>query len=265
MDQLYPPSLDNDYDPRYSSNLNLEIVHSAEGDATPQKITHNGVAPFEGAAWSPDSQSIAFSDRDQNGVPQIYLISIATGKITLLTEFRNNHKELRISKVQFSPDGQSVAFIVQDPDQLMGVIHLSNRQLTMILGKGSDYHSYDSTFWWSGDSRQILLAVAGNEKNADGTWKEQLIAWYDAANGKQIKTFPTKGDTTYFVEFVFPIADTDRVGFLAYKKGDDWGSYYWLYDASAAEPEKIDLPFPGASPYQFVIPRGEIDLSKCSN
>ena len=68
--------------------------------------------------WSPNGQLLAFlSDRLDSGQRQVYLLSRAGGEALPLTNIDGDIPSPRgLNSLQWSPDGQSLAFLMQDPD-----------------------------------------------------------------------------------------------------------------------------------------------------
>ncbi len=257
------PSGDNGFDERDSSNLYLELMQVNDQNGLPNNLTPRGGSGYQGAGWSPDSRYLAFSDRDENGIVQIQILDLQSQLTTQLTHFGEEFRDQNIRQIQFSPNGNWIAFISWREQGLgkIGLIDLEDYTLKWMQLPGSLYGPSMSTFWWQRDSRQILLLLDGEDRQ--GQYSNTLIAWYDVRTGELVQSFPKKGQGGYHIEKIFPLKDIDRVGFLAYQESDNSGAKYWMFDRKDGTLVRIDLPFLDASPVYFVIASRDISLDTC--
>ncbi len=102
----------DDIEPYRFKFENLETM-SVDGTQGPYKLSQNGGAWR--AAWSPDSQHIAYSDYDEQGIHQLFIISTDGGNRKQITAFTG--RQVEIMKILWSPTGDKIALHVdQDGD-----------------------------------------------------------------------------------------------------------------------------------------------------
>jgi dipeptidyl aminopeptidase/acylaminoacyl peptidase len=97
------------------SRSNIWIVAADGGD--PRQLT-DGPRTDSLPRWSPDGKWLAFlTDRHKDGQRQVALLDIETGEITDLTDVEGVVPSPRgLNSLQWSPDGQALAFLMEDPD-----------------------------------------------------------------------------------------------------------------------------------------------------
>ena len=84
-----------------TSGLELRIIDTGgEGD----RLVMSGVVPDARATWSPDGTRMAIAD-DRDGPTDIYVIELATGQVTNLTNSPADEGD-----PAWSPDGESIAY-----------------------------------------------------------------------------------------------------------------------------------------------------------
>jgi hypothetical protein len=97
----------SDFEPYRFEYENLEAI-SVDGLQGPYRLSQNGGAWR--AAWSPDSQRIAYSDYDDKGVHQLFLINKYGTNRKQITYFYDPTDE--ILKIIWSPQGDKIALLV---------------------------------------------------------------------------------------------------------------------------------------------------------
>jgi len=116
MQRLAPPALSPDgnlaallvTEPAYTpaeTRADLWLI-DVSGAATPRRLSQSN-APESAPTFSPDGLRIAFSaQRSGDKTPQIYLLDLAGGEASRITNLSTGARNPR-----FSPDGQSIAFV----------------------------------------------------------------------------------------------------------------------------------------------------------
>ncbi len=209
--------------------------------------------------WSPDSQSIATSDRDGN----ILITNVNTGSTTTLSS------PGRISQITWNPDGRQLA--VAKPDTGIEIWDVTTEQLLETL----TYEGHPYTVAWSPDGTQLIYGGWASEGDAEAVIavpasSPRSITRFilvDADAEEDIRPLEdgdtiTEGTITIRVEteppivgsVVFRLDDEPRFKVeneAAYAlKGDDNGDYHaWL-----AEPGTYTLT---ATPYTEANGEGE--------
>ncbi len=77
------------------------------------RTLHSPVFDADNLAWSPDGQYLYFSDVQNGGEKDVYRIDVASGELTVLTADSPDWD----NAPSVSPDGQSIAFVSDRPDQ----------------------------------------------------------------------------------------------------------------------------------------------------
>jgi serine/threonine protein kinase len=125
----------------------LFIIHVNGSGLTPLPTVPGG--DYE-PAWSPDGEMIAFTSVRNNDTPQIYLLSLADGQVTLLAEepARPN------SHPSWSPDGNFLAYM--GADNQIRVMQRDGQGRFLAVRNVSEFKNYDPT--WSPDSKVIVFS-----------------------------------------------------------------------------------------------------------
>jgi hypothetical protein len=157
----------------------------------PIRLTQHGVA-YAPPAWSPDSQWLAFSDLDENGVVQIYRATPDGRTVQPLT----NHSELLgvVGALAWSPDGRYLAYLVNPvvagalvggEEAWVGLISLADMQAEHI--RIEDFRD-GLWLWWSSDSSRFAIVGEGYFSAAHTTTEDQ-IHWIDATTSTITHSF----------------------------------------------------------------------------
>jgi Tol biopolymer transport system component len=102
----------SDFEPYRFEYENLETM-SVDGTQGPYRLSQNGGAWR--AAWSPNSEQIAYSDYDEKGIHQLFIINRDGSKRSQMTSFTGFQVE--IMKILWSPNEDKIAVVVdQDGD-----------------------------------------------------------------------------------------------------------------------------------------------------
>jgi WD40 repeat protein len=253
----------NELDPRYSHYLDIYVYNLEKPEQLPWLVTSNGGAPFSGAVWSSDSQ-LAFSDWDQNGRVQIYLMDLLSNRKTLLAALDLSHPNYRVSQLQFSPDEKYLAFTAWNNSgkTVVGVIRMEDRKVIWMNMPTSTYEPRGLDFWWNRESSQLLVPLSGNDPKK--RYKSQLVAWYDASTGDLIRTFPDAADLAYNTGYFLPLENLEKVVMDGSPVGHEGIVGTYLYDIKKDSLEQIkDWPLLCCITYYTLVPLKDIRIEEC--
>jgi photosystem II stability/assembly factor-like uncharacterized protein len=109
---------------------------------------------FGGASWSPDGQTVAFTDAASVGAPNISLVDVATGRVE--RQIKPGSVEL-VTGLAWAPDGQTIAISAQTDvnSSSIFVVNVNDgtlRQVTHCSG------CEDSAPSWSPDGRYLAFS-----------------------------------------------------------------------------------------------------------
>jgi hypothetical protein len=242
---------DNNYDPRFSDHMDLWLINMEQKDSLPQHVTKNRTSMNEAVSWVSNSESFIFSDKDENGIVQLFKMTVNGKDITQITSFTESFREQRIFQAQYSPDKTRIAFtsIKDNGYGLIGIIQVDTQEVTWAQLPSDRYGSMGRLFWWNKEGNQIMTLINGNDPK--GEYNQYLIVWIDVTSGQMVRFFPSKGDLSFQIENIFPLEDIYVIGIWGYKAGED-GYQSWLYNTHTSNIKKIELPAPGNSPFQLI-------------
>jgi dipeptidyl aminopeptidase/acylaminoacyl peptidase len=190
---------------------NTELWLASIDGKTQRRLTNSPGADAS-PAWNPKGRSVAFlSARAGASGSQIFSVDSISGQTRQLT-----HHETGVSSFSWSPDGQRIAYVAQEPlgpsekakrdrgdDEMVFTLsddlqHLAPQKLWILDiagGKASllptdPYHV--SSVSWSPDGRQIALIVS-DEANMDHEWTRSRVAVLPSSGGKPRLYCPTHG------------------------------------------------------------------------
>ena len=207
----------SDYEPYRFEFENLEAM-SVDGTQGPYRLSQNGGAWR--AAWSPDSEQIAYSDYDNQGIHQLFIINrdgTNRRQVTSLT-----HPAVEILKILWSPNGEKIALLVdQDDDWSTIVLNIDE--------KSSKALENISAEWW-------------RDNNSFVAWKIiELRPWH-----AELITLDTSTDNEFTIRpegcyRINPFGNPSMMGCLTY---DGKFIVYDTNTSNAFEYPNFD-PFPG--------------------
>lgn len=175
------------YGPADSEYQQLFIV--AIDEKIPQKpiqLTKNAGAYPGIPTWSPDGKYLAYTDFNQQGVPQLFIYDLEQGKSIRITNFQMSKATQYITLYQWSPDSSQIALVLMDIEKSngdrkysqgkLGLITINNQKLQWLnLGEPP---IKITELWWGANNNLIVLTA-----NPSSTDYDQ-IKWIDVGAGK---------------------------------------------------------------------------------
>lgn len=241
---------DNDYDPRFSENIDFWLLRTDITEGKPLLITKNRRSTNKPVTWAATGNTFAYADKDESGIVQIFQMDADTQKKVQITHFNESLLGQWIYQAKFSPDGKKVAFITAKNNGIskLGVADVDKMDIVW-MEIPSGFQPQKDPLWWGEDETQIMVLISGAYVN---NVKDSHITWYEVETGKPVRFFPENEERfPYRIEHVFPLEDINNVGFWGYD-ADVGRSQYWLLETKNKDLKKLDLPDLGVSPYQII-------------
>lgn len=188
----------------------------ADGSASARQFT-SGPGADTRPRWRPDGQALAFlSDREQDGILQIYTISLDGGEARRLTRAKGG-----VDDLAWGPDGSHIAYVA--PDALSEEEERRHRERddTMYVDHDDKY----ARLWVIGERGEEPRAVTPAEYQVRG------FAWF--ADGWAVVTSPTPKEDDY------NLAWTLRQVHPGEPERTIWQGRYPLLSLSASEDGKV--------------------------
>lgn len=190
---------------------NTELWLASSDGKTQRRLTDSPGADMS-PAWDPKGRTVAFlSARSGKSGYQVFSVDPGSGEVHQLT-----HHETGVSSFVWSPDGQRIAYLAQEPldssgkarrdigddemvftlsddlqhlaPQKLWLLDLSTHKATLVPTK----HYHISSLSWSPDGRQIALIVS-DEANLDHEWTRSKVAVVPVSGGQLRIHCPTHG------------------------------------------------------------------------
>lgn len=156
---------------------NVKLVKiSTEESAQSISLTNQGGARFSRHIWSPDSQYIAFTDFDLQGIPQIYIYNTELGFLEQITDMEEDTMSNRNLILAWSPDSKHLVFSLGTK---IGIAQISNKNIHWLEFIPNDIQNLRQ-IWWSDDMKLLVLANVHGESMSPG------LFWYDVSSDSVI-------------------------------------------------------------------------------
>ncbi len=253
----------NGMDPWVAENLNLEIVNVNQVDGIPYSVTEAGGATKEGVSWSPDGKSIAYSDRDKDGVYQLYLLDLLTKNKVQISSF-DQINSFQMQEIQFSPKGDFVAFtgtvthkVETKTDRFwyegkIGVIHLKDKKTDIYQLPDISFYPSGKLYW--NDAGDHFVTVL-KELTPDLKIASDFIVWFATSTGKIVHSYPEIGTAGSSITAIFPLKGIDRL--IIYEKST-------VFDVSTSSLKAIEFPNLCCSDFSYA-PLQDVNIDSCSS
>jgi dipeptidyl aminopeptidase/acylaminoacyl peptidase len=210
--------LDKD-DNELKSNIWLA---AADGSTPPRQFTFGNKRDGD-PRWSPDGTRIAFTSKREDGPGQLYVIPVAGGEATKLTDLKEDPAE-----PAWSPDGTRLAFTSRVPDEAYE--EKDDKKRTPRRLKRLQY-KLDNEGWTFDRPKHIFTVRADGSEPAkqltDGDYEDEKAAW--SPDGKRV-TFTSarheNWDTTLYRDLYTVPADGGDPERITQTDGNYWFASY---------------------------------------
>jgi hypothetical protein len=182
------------------------------------------------AAWSPDSQYLAYSDYDDAGVPQLYRSRPDGSESVQLTQFEA--RGARAHTLKWSPLKNLIAFVVYSPGPRESTVWTVSPDGTGLTEMGADVGDFIPDLWWSADGRS--LAFYTQRHGVEGSPGEAIL-WIDASDGKVLHTLERGETPDGYISLPFPVGGTEVIGMVGRDR-------LFLYDRAARAFQERTFP-----------------------
>lgn len=214
----------------YDSFEKQEIVIKNYINGQEIKLTKNGGGWVD--SWSPDGTSIAYSDFDENGINQLYVVQLNNFKKTKITSFSDNDK--KVISLAWSPNNNDIAFRLfsaASSTESVGIVTsiYNYKKLNMYQP------TYNiSAIWWQDTD---ILAIKSKGHSMDViTWiNPNTLETVNTLNSSQIGNVPILSTKNY---------DTTLVGFFS-------DQYFYTYNLMTKDLRKLFLSYYSPEDWKF--------------
>jgi dipeptidyl aminopeptidase/acylaminoacyl peptidase len=188
----------------------------ADGSAAAQQFTA-GTSADTRPRWRPDGQTLAFlSDRDRDGILQIYTISVDGGEARRLTEAKGGVVDLA-----WSPDGSHIAYVAPDGENEEEERRHREKDDAIYVD-----HNYKYARLW-------VMEARGDEPHALTSAEYQVrgLAWF--GEGWAVVTSPTPKEDDFNLPWTLRQVRPGQPDTTL------WQGQYPLWSLSASEDGKV--------------------------
>ena len=188
----------------------LEVI-VIEGQKKIRLTKSGGVKGF---SWSPDGLLLAYSNKDSNGIPQLFISEPEGAGRLQLTHFTD--PDAKIFSPSWSPDGSKIAFQLESPNKggSLFIIYLNDNL------KMKRYDLSGGSIWWPD---LTVIGLTGYYKEPGSSVYIDGIKWIDINTGK-IRHFVSESKLPGDQIYTKPFGITGRIGFFS-----DNNTFY-IYD-----------------------------------
>ncbi len=212
-----------------SGQFNLAVAAVSDGE--PRHLTSLSDRTVRHVTWNPDGTSLMFvADRHGDENSQLYLVQLASGETTQLTE-ADDVQHVQARGRSFSPDGRRLAYAANDRDrhaQDVLVQDLDSHEVTRVFAPGGRVWAGH----WSPDGSQLSM-VEWADQNID-----HVVHLANLETGEVRRLTVDAGPTVYRLGPWLP----DGSGFAVItNRGREFDALAIL-DANSGELSWIDAP-----------------------
>jgi WD40 repeat protein len=160
------------------------FVVSLDVDDTPFRLTERGGAWRGEAAWSPDGKFLAYSDKDINGILQLYISNPDGKDKQQLTHFTN--EELAPGPIKWSPNGERLVTGIYDESDNeritseFWIVSLDGENPVRANLEQGDIIR-EGAYWWDVKGEALMVYTEKVDRKSRGVY------WIDAINGEVLR------------------------------------------------------------------------------
>jgi dipeptidyl aminopeptidase/acylaminoacyl peptidase len=191
---------------------------AADGSTPPRQFTH-GPRGDSNPRWSPDGTWLAFTSKRGEGPRQLFVIPVAGGEATKLTDTKED-----VAEPMWSPDGTRLAFTSRVPDEAYEEKDDKKRKPRRVTRL---QYKLDNEGWTVDRPKHIFTVAADGSSPAvqltDGDFEDERPAW--SPDGSRIAFNSARHpdwDTDLFVDLFVVAADGGEPERLTATDGACW-------------------------------------------
>jgi len=188
------------------------------------KVTEDSVVTD--SSWKFDSGMIAFTDKDNNNIQQIFVTSPSGSNRTQLTHL--NMTDLTIRSLKWSPNGEAIAFVIVDEEKhesTLGIVETGDTNNLIVTASVIGVNEF---FWLSNDRIMANVLPIGKDSTKLG---DRAIAWFDSDTGQELGRISPENLPIEVFQLPGSLANSDQIGFFAHTN-------FYVYDTSSLQLEK---------------------------
>jgi hypothetical protein len=189
----------------------VAVVPLSEPEGVPTFLSsHGGV---QAAAWTSDSQELAYADYDDNGIMQIYVVTLNSGVTQQLTTHTDPIE--MIEHLVWSPDNQVLAYSAVDDfvnnSGWVGIVSAKTQQWGRISPDDFGLPRLNEIFW-SQDGNTVLIVGRGLNDSSRSTQAH----WVNVETGTVQVSFYAAEAPHGEIHDMFPVtSDLDTMIFMS--------------------------------------------------
>jgi Tol biopolymer transport system component len=183
----------------------IEVITVNRQD-DPSVLTSRGGA--WSAAWSPNSDRLAYSDYDDSGVAQLFQSDPEGGGKTQLTRF--TAAGTRIGAVEWSPLGNMIAFLSYDgiSRESLWMVSIDGEKQLSVEAEGGNLGT--DAIWWSEDGGVLVFYT---QRSHEQGAQDDVIYWINTS-GQVTRTLEARETPLGRIAQPFPAGGTQFIGLV---------------------------------------------------
>lgn len=188
------------------------------------KLTEDGVV--NDVSWKFDSTMVAFTDKDNDNIQQIFVSSPNGSNRAQLTHL--NKMSLTIRSLKWSSTGEKIAFVILDEEKqesYLGIVETRDTDNLIFINSVIGVNEF---FWLPND--RIIADILPSGKDPSKL-ADRAIAWFDSDTGQEVERISPENLPGEVFQLPSLLANSDRIGFFSDEN-------FYAYDTSSMQIEK---------------------------